>query len=83
MSYREGTGALVSRVSARISARVLEILDTAAPTYFDDCYVESASLQGQIEDAVKLSIDQATDELRTVYPLVVTPPPQKRTKERA
>ena len=39
-------------LAAAVSSTVLEILDRAAPTYFDDCYDESAKLQRRLEKAI-------------------------------
>ena len=52
------------RLVARLSARILLLLDEHAPTYFDDCYIESTRLQRRIEETIYAETIQFLDEIK-------------------
>ncbi len=51
------------RLVARLSARILLLLDEHAPTYFDDCYIESTRLQRRIEETIYAETVRFLDEI--------------------
>ena len=61
--YFEATSSTILRYLARISSRVLSELDTAAPTYFDDAFEESTTLQNRIEATLRVVLLEFADEL--------------------
>ena len=57
--HLDGPGKLLA---ARLSCAVLEILDTAAPTYFDDCFPASERLQNKLERRIQEEVIRFLDE---------------------
>ena len=52
VAYYHSTAMTALKISARISAAVLEVLDRYGETYFDYCDENSAFLQNRLEEAI-------------------------------